>query len=75
MPKADPKAPVQQLGYITVLPDHASGASFSLSGVTAALLRMHPEQLFPNFDSFSQMMEKLNHHLQQKPLPGHTNYN
>lgn len=71
MPRADPGVPVQQLAYITILPDYDSGNVTNLmASVLPAAMRIHPEQLFPQFDSFSQMMDKLNRHLQQKPLPG-----
>ncbi|KAL8563002.1 hypothetical protein ACOMHN_004694 [Nucella lapillus] len=72
MPRTDQSVPTQQLGYITVLPDHSSG------NLVRALLDIQPaamrgvahEQLFKEFDSLTVTMEKLNHHLQQKPLPG-----
>ena len=72
MPKTDASQPTQQLGYITVLPDHKSGDTIknTLTGLVPTSLRLNPEQLFPNFDDLSVTMEKLNHHLQQKPLPG-----
>ena len=71
MPKTDSSVPTQQLAYITVLPDHSSGNLMTyLSSVQPAAMRVHPDQLFDDIDSMPVTVEKLNHHLQQKPLPG-----
>ncbi|KAK7480302.1 hypothetical protein BaRGS_00028470, partial [Batillaria attramentaria] len=72
MPKKDSEMPVQQIAYITVLPDHTSGnlTATLASLVTNAAMRVQPEHLFPAFDSMATTMEKLNNHLQSKPLPG-----
>ena len=71
MPKTDPSVPTQQLAYITVLPDHSSGNLMTfLPTVQSAAIRMNPEQLLAEFDTMPVTVEKLNHHLQQKPLPG-----
>ncbi|KAL8600840.1 hypothetical protein ACOMHN_056498 [Nucella lapillus] len=71
MPKMDDTIPTQQLAYITVLPDHSSGSAVTvLSKVKVSSLRINPEQLFNDFDETPVTFDKLNHHLQQKPLPG-----
>lgn len=72
MPKKDLQVPIQQLAYITVLPDHASGdLSSTLAGlVTNASMRGQPDHLLPSFNSMKTTMEKLNNHLQSKSLPG-----
>nr|KAG5694558.1 hypothetical protein BaRGS_032503 [Batillaria attramentaria] len=72
MPKKDSEMPVQQIAYITVLPDHTSGnlTATLASLVTNAAMRVQPEYLFPAFDNMATTMEKLNNHLQSKPLPG-----
>ncbi|XP_076436206.1 uncharacterized protein LOC143275813 [Babylonia areolata] len=71
MPRTDQSLPVQQLGYITVLPDHSSGnLEAAVSSIQPAAMRINADQLLNEFDTMSATMDKLNHHLQQKPLPG-----
>ncbi|XP_076455446.1 uncharacterized protein LOC143290015 [Babylonia areolata] len=71
MPKTDDTVPTQQLAYITVMPEHCSGNLTSvLSRIKPSAMRINPEQLFHDFDDLATTVEKLNHHLQQKPLPG-----
>ncbi|KAK7095571.1 uncharacterized protein [Littorina saxatilis] len=71
MPKTDTSVPTQQLAYITVLPQHTSGnLAAGLSNVKPAAMRVNPEQIFASFDTLPVTVEKLNHHLAQKPLPG-----
>ena len=72
MPRTDQSIPIQQLGYVTVLPDHTSGDLMTaLSAIKPAAMRSAPEQLFTEFDTMKVTMDKLNHRLQQKPLPGY----
>ncbi|XP_055897863.1 uncharacterized protein LOC106065516 [Biomphalaria glabrata] len=73
IPNVDPSGPSQQIGYITVLPDHSSGdlKTFLNSLVGIATSRQIGDITFPSFDNLSQTVEKLNRHLQTKPIPGH----
>ncbi|KAH9502785.1 hypothetical protein Btru_069781 [Bulinus truncatus] len=73
IPNVGPSSSSQQIGYITVLPDHSSGdlKTFLNSMVGIATSRQIGDITFPSFDNLSQTMEKLNRHLQSKPIPGH----
>ncbi|CAL1538047.1 unnamed protein product [Lymnaea stagnalis] len=72
IPTADPTAPVQKIGYITALPDHSSGdlQAFLNSLTNSATSRQIGDITFPSFDTLTQTVEKLNRHLQSKPIPG-----
>ncbi|RUS72259.1 hypothetical protein EGW08_019982 [Elysia chlorotica] len=71
-PENAPPASPQKISYISVLPDHPSGelSTFLSSLAGGATSRTVGDLATPNFDNMQQTVEKLNKHLQAKPLPG-----
>ena len=69
MPRIEPQSPVQQLAYVTVLPDHTSGSLASFLSSVAGQ-SMAGQSGGAGFDTLSVTLEKLNKHLAVKPLPG-----
>ncbi|XP_059146497.1 uncharacterized protein LOC131934377 [Physella acuta] len=70
--KQDLESPVQQLGYITVLPEHSSGdlTTYLNSLATSAANKQLVDLMIPSFDNIKQTLEKINRHLLSKPIPG-----
>ncbi|CAG5128539.1 unnamed protein product [Candidula unifasciata] len=72
IPRTDSNSPAQQLGYITVLPDHASGSRTQVlnlfPGTTTT--RNVVEVNLSSFDNVRTTVDRLNSQLQLKPLPG-----
>ncbi|GFN88347.1 hypothetical protein PoB_001485300 [Plakobranchus ocellatus] len=73
-PRAEnaPLASPQQISYITVLPDHPNGdlSTFLSSLAGGATNRTVGDLALPTFDNMQETVDKLNKHLQAKPLPG-----
>ncbi|GFR75250.1 hypothetical protein ElyMa_000450800 [Elysia marginata] len=73
-PRPETSAPSspQQISYISVLPDHPNGdlSTFLSSLAGGAANRTVGDLAMPTFDNMQQTVEKLNKHLQAKPLPG-----
>ncbi|ESO86376.1 hypothetical protein LOTGIDRAFT_235435 [Lottia gigantea] len=72
VPQTTPNEAVQQISYITVLPDQASTGSKEnfASLALSSSFRMRADRPVPFFDDITSTFSKLNRHLQSRPLPG-----
>ncbi|XP_050391808.1 uncharacterized protein LOC126810668 [Patella vulgata] len=69
-PNPNPSDEVQQISYISILPDVSEGNSADVSLALSANYRMRAEHPVPAYDTLKITIEKLNRQLQHRPLAG-----
>lgn len=71
-PKQDPSAPVQEVSYVTTLPEVWDGESLDADS-NAAVFRpslFHLNTAMPSYSGTKDMMDSLNKFLKKRPIPG-----